>query len=172
MTEDNTERTSADDDNTDQTGVNEENTEHINVHEEDTEQPGVDLLALTADIVAAYIRKNATPVADLPDLISSVNSALRAIVQPPAPAESGPVRAVNRKRSVFPDYIICLEDGRKLKSLKRHLRVHFGLTPDEYRAKWRLAPDYPMVAPNYAAQRSLLAKSSGLGRRPTVSTPG
>ncbi|AMY03616.1 transcriptional regulator [Mesorhizobium ciceri biovar biserrulae] len=146
--------------------------ENINVDEEDTEQRGVDLLALTADIVAAYVQKNATPVADLPDLISSVNSALRGIVRPPVPAESELVPAVNRKRSVFPDYIICLEDGRKLKSLKRHLRAHFGLTPDEYRARWGLAADYPMVAPNYAARRSLLAKSAGLGRKPAVNTAG
>lgn len=172
MTEVNTERTSAEDNNTDQTGVNEENTEHINVDEENTEQPGVDLLALTADIVAAYVQKNATPVADLPDLISSVNSALRGIVQPPAPAESELVPAVNRKRSVFPDYIICLEDGKKFKSLKRHLRANYGLTPEDYRARWGLAPDYPMVAPNYAARRSLLAKSAGLGRKPAVNTAG
>ncbi|MET2832776.1 MucR family transcriptional regulator [Mesorhizobium shangrilense] len=140
--------------------------------EEDAEQPGVDLLGLTVDIVAAFVQKNPIPVADLPDLISSVNSALRGIVQPPASPEAELVPAVNHKRSVFPDYIICLEDGKKFKSLKRHLRANYGLTPEGYRAKWGLGPDYPMVAPNYAARRSLLAKSAGLGRRPVVKTPG
>ncbi|RVC83911.1 transcriptional regulator [Mesorhizobium sp. M4A.F.Ca.ET.022.05.2.1] len=173
MIDDNTERTSAEDNNTEQTGVIEENTEHINVDEEIAEEPGVDLLALTADIVAAYVRMNATPVAGLPDLIASVNSALRGIVVLPPDSEGpGLVPAVNPKRSVFPDYIICLEDGKKYKSLKRHLKAHFGLTPEDYRAKWGLAPDYPMVAPNYAAQRSRLAKSAGLGRRSDVKTPG
>ncbi|MFD1983380.1 MucR family transcriptional regulator [Mesorhizobium newzealandense] len=172
MPEDNTERTIAEDVNTEQTGVNEENTEQTGVNEEDAEQPGVDLLGLTADIVAAFFQKNPIPVADLPDLIASVNSALRGIVQPPAPPESKLVPAVNRKRSVFPDYIICLEDGKKFKSLKRHLRANYGLTPDDYRAKWGLGPDYPMVAPNYASRRSLLAKSAGLGRRPAVKTQG
>ncbi|WP_345892473.1 MucR family transcriptional regulator [Mesorhizobium amorphae] len=140
--------------------------------EDNTQQAGVDLLALTADIVAAYVQKNATPVADLPDLIASVNSALRGIVQPPAPSESELVPAVNRKRSVFPDHIICLEDGKRFKSLKRHLRGQYGLTPEGYRAKWGLGPDYPMVAPNYAARRSVIAKSAGLGRKPADKTPG
>ncbi|OHV86657.1 MucR family transcriptional regulator [Mesorhizobium sp. ORS 3428] len=124
-------------------------------------------IELTADIVSAYVQKNAVPVSGLPDLIASVNSALSHIGQT-APVEA-PVQkpAVNPKRSVFPDYIISLEDGQKYKSLKRHLATRHGMTPDEYRAKWGLAKDYPMVAPNYSATRSALAKSLGLGRKAT-----
>ncbi|RUV37523.1 MucR family transcriptional regulator [Mesorhizobium sp. M7A.F.Ca.MR.148.00.0.0] len=128
-------------------------------------QADANLLELTADIVAAYVQKNAVPVAGLPDLIASVNSALLGVGKPIKPVEPELVPAVNPKRSVFPDYIVCLEDGKRFKSLKRHLNVHYGLTPEEYRSKWGLARDYPMVAPNYAAQRSALAKSSGLGRK-------
>ncbi|MER9104452.1 MucR family transcriptional regulator [Mesorhizobium sp. M0848] len=124
-----------------------------------------DLLELTADIVAAYVQKNAVPVAGLPDLIASINSALVGIGLPAKQPEPELIPAVNPKRSVFPDYIVCLEDGKRFKSLKRHLNVHYGLAPEEYRSKWGLARDYPMVAPNYAAQRSALAKSSGLGRK-------
>ncbi|TGT71775.1 MULTISPECIES: MucR family transcriptional regulator [unclassified Mesorhizobium] len=123
------------------------------------------LIELTADIVSAYVQKNAVPVSGLPDLIASVNSALSNIGQT-APVEA-PVQkpAVNPKRSVFPDYIISLEDGQKYKALKRHLATRHGMTPDEYRTKWGLAQDYPMVAPNYSATRSALAKSLGLGRK-------
>lgn len=123
------------------------------------------LIELTADIVSAYVQKNAVPVSELPNLIASVNSALSDIGQA-APVEA-PVQkpAVNPKRSVFPDYIISLEDGQKYKSLKRHLATRHGMTPDEYRAKWGLPKDYPMVAPNYSAVRSALAKSLGLGRK-------
>lgn len=123
------------------------------------------LIALTADIVSAYVSKNAVPVASLPELIESVNRSLSAVGQSIEPETPVQAPAVNPKRSVFPDYIICLEDGKKFKSLKRHLAVDFGLTPDEYREKWGLKPDYPMVAPNYAAQRSALARSAGLGRK-------
>ncbi|OBQ83007.1 MucR family transcriptional regulator [Mesorhizobium sp. WSM3873] len=123
------------------------------------------LLELTAEIVSAYVSKNAVPVASLPDLIGSVNSALSKIKQPAQPEKPTQAPAVNPRRSVFPDYIVCLEDGKKFKSLKRHLNVHYELTPDEYREKWGLKAEYPMVAPNYAAQRSALAKSSGLGRK-------
>jgi predicted transcriptional regulator len=126
------------------------------------------LIELTADIVSAYVSKNAVPVASLPDLIESVNSSLSKIRQPTEPEKPAQEPAVNPKRSVFPDYIICLEDGKKFKSLKRHLSTHYGLTPDEYRQKWGLKQDYPMVAPNYAAQRSALAKSAGLGRKPAA----
>jgi predicted transcriptional regulator len=132
------------------------------------------LIALTADIVSAYVGNNPVPVASLPDLIQSVNSSLAKIGQAIEPEKPLSNPAVNPKRSVFPDYIICLEDGKKFKSLKRHLGVHYDLTPDAYRAKWGLPRDYPMVAPNYAAQRSALAKSSGLGRqssRPTKKVP-
>lgn len=98
------------------------------------------------------------PVASLPDLIESVNQSLSKVGQPVEPEKPAQAPAVNPKRSVFPDHIICLEDGKKFKSLKRHLNVHYGLTPEEYRAKWDLPRDYPMVAPNYAAQRSALAR--------------
>ncbi|CDX34653.1 Transcriptional regulatory protein ros [Mesorhizobium plurifarium] len=124
------------------------------------------LIALTADIVSAYVSNNPVPVASLPDLIASVNLSLAKVRQPAVPEKPAQEPAVNPKRSVFPDYIICLENGKKFKSLKRHLGVHYGLTPDEYREKWGLARDYPMVAPNYAEQRSALAKASGLGRKP------
>ncbi|MBZ9851368.1 MucR family transcriptional regulator [Mesorhizobium sp. CA14] len=135
---------------------------------EQNEAQTIDLVELTADIVSAYVSKNPLPVAGLPHLIASIHSSLAGIGQPFAAEEPKREPAVNPKRSVFPDYIICLEDGKKFKSLKRHLGVHYGLTPDEYRVKWALKSDYPMVAPNYAAQRSALAKSSGLGRKAVV----
>ncbi|AZO34808.1 MAG: transcriptional regulator [Mesorhizobium sp.] len=123
------------------------------------------LIELTADIVSAYVQKNAIPVSGLPDLIASVNSALSNIGRNTPEEAPAPEPAVNPKRSVFPDYLISLEDGQKYKSLKRHLATRHGMTPDEYRAKWGLAKDYPMVAPNYSATRSALAKSLGLGRK-------
>ncbi|AMY03371.1 MucR family transcriptional regulator [Mesorhizobium ciceri] len=123
------------------------------------------LIELTADIVSAYVQKNAVPVAGLPDLIASVNLALSNVSQSLPAVEPAPVPAVNPKRSIFPDYIISLEDGKRYKSLKRHLSAAHGMTPDEYRAKWGLAKDYPMVAPSYSAVRSAMAKSSGLGRK-------
>jgi predicted transcriptional regulator len=121
---------------------------------------------LTAEIVSAYVSNNPVPAASLPDLIASVNAAVRGLAGPAKAAPIELVPAVNPKRSVFPDHIICLEDGLKFKSLKRHLMTDHGLTPDEYRAKWGLPADYPMVAPNYSATRSRLAKASGLGRHP------
>ncbi|AMX99997.1 MucR family transcriptional regulator [Mesorhizobium ciceri] len=124
-----------------------------------------ELIELTADVVSAYVSNNPVPVASLPDLIASVNSSLSKIGGPVETETPAQAPAVNPKRSVFPDYIVCLEDGKKFKSLKRHLDVHYGLTPHEYRAKWALKSDYPMVAPNYAAQRSSLAKAAGLGRK-------
>ncbi|GLQ79952.1 MucR family transcriptional regulator [Mesorhizobium huakuii] len=124
-----------------------------------------DLVGLTADIVSAYVSQNPLPVAGLPDLIASIHSSLTDLVQPNVAELPKQEPAINPKRSVAPDYIICLEDGKKFKSLKRHLSIHFGLSPDEYREKWGLKPDYPMVAPNYAAQRSTLAKAAGLGRK-------
>ncbi|AZO33064.1 MucR family transcriptional regulator [Mesorhizobium sp. M1B.F.Ca.ET.045.04.1.1] len=123
------------------------------------------LIGLTTDIVSAYVSKNALPISALPDLIQSVNQSLSKIGQPSEPEKPAQAPAVNPKRSIFPDHIVCLEDGKKFKSLKRHLDVHYGLTPDEYRSKWGLAADYPMVAPNYSASRSQLAKASGLGRK-------
>jgi predicted transcriptional regulator len=133
-------------------------------------QTNAELLGLTADIVAAYVQNNAMQAAGLPDLIASVNSALSSLVQPVVAPPPALVPAVNPKKSVFPDYIVSLEDGRKFKSMKRHLGL-LGMTPDEYRAKWGLARDYPMVAPSYAAQRSALAKSIGLGRKAAAKTP-
>ncbi|MFD2052465.1 MucR family transcriptional regulator [Mesorhizobium calcicola] len=131
----------------------------------DSARKDIDLLELTAHIVSAYVEKNRLPVSGLADLIASVSASISGLGQPAVPVAAPLVPAVNPKKSVTPDFIICLEDGKKFKSLKRHLGVHFGLTPDAYRAKWGLAADYPMVAPNYAASRSLLAKSIGLGRK-------
>lgn len=131
----------------------------------------IDLLELTAHIVSAYVEKNRLPVAGLSDLIASVAASIGGLSQPPAPVAPPQVPAVNPKRSVTADYIICLEDGKKFKSLKRHLGVHFNLTPEAYRAKWGLPADYPMVAPNYAASRSELAKSIGLGRKAAAVAP-
>ncbi|RWI54678.1 MAG: transcriptional regulator [Mesorhizobium sp.] len=128
----------------------------------DTES--IDLIGLTADIVAAYVQSNPLPTVGLPDLIVGVHAALLKLEQPAVAVQPAPVPAVNPKKSVFPDYIVSLENGRKFKSMKRHLGL-LGMTPSEYRAKWGLATDYPMVAPSYAAQRSALAKSMGLGRK-------
>ena len=126
------------------------------------------VIDLAAHIVAAYVSNNPVPAADLPNLIFDVVGALNRVQGGPAEAEPEPVKpAVPVKKSVTPDYIVCLEDGKKFKSLKRHLSV-LGMTPDEYRARWGLPKDYPMVAPNYAATRSALAKSNGLGRKPDV----
>ena len=125
------------------------------------------LVELTAEVVSAYVGNNPVAATDLPSLISQVHTALgkTATTADTAPAEK-PVPAVNPKRSVTRDYIVCLEDGKKFKSLKRHLMSHYGLTPQEYREKWGLPPDYPMVAPSYAEQRSKLARKMGLGRKP------
>ena len=121
-------------------------------------------IELAADIVSAYVSNNSVPSAELPSLINEVHGALLKVgggtIEVPAEA---PKPAIAIKRSVTPDYIICLEDGKKFKSLKRHLRTRYGMTPEEYRAKWNLAHDYPMVAPNYAKERSNLAKRMGLG---------
>jgi predicted transcriptional regulator len=121
---------------------------------------------LAADIVAAYVSKNSVPQADLPGLIESVHSALRKTAQGSAEAPDEELTpAVSVRKSITPDYIICLEDGKRFKSLKRHLRTKYNLTPEEYRARWKLPSDYPMVAPNYAQARSALAKTMGLGRK-------
>jgi len=125
-----------------------------------------DIVDLTADIVSAYVSNNTVVASEVPNLIQEVHKALNAAVEasklPSAPQQKP---AVSVKRSVTPDYIICLEDGKKFKSLKRHLRTHYDLSPEEYREKWNLPPDYPMVAPNYAAARSRLAKEMGLGQK-------
>ena len=125
----------------------------------------IDLLELTAHIVSAYVEKNRLPVAGLSDLIASVAASIGGLSQPPAPVAPPQIPAVNPKRSVTADYIICLEDGKKFKSLKRHLRTQYNMTPEQYREKWSLNADYPMVAPNYAAARSQLAKQMGLGQQ-------
>ena len=124
------------------------------------------LVELTADVVSAYVSNNPVSTVDLPNLITEVHTALTRVqsVGSAAPAEK-PKPAVNPKKSVTNDYIICLEDGKKFKSLKRHLRTHYDLSPEEYREKWGLSPDYPMVAPSYAEARSKLAREMGLGRK-------
>ncbi len=126
-------------------------------------------LDLTAQVVAAYVAHNSLPQPDLIGLIERTHAALGGLGVEPAPAPyEKPVPAVSIKKSITPDWIICLEDGRKFKSLKRHLRTAYNMTPEEYRAKWALPPDYPMVAPHYAEARSALAKSMGLGRKATA----
>ncbi len=123
-------------------------------------------LRLSANIVAAYVGQNTIAASQIPDLIHSVYSAFTALTErtiDPEPEQQKP--AVSIKRSITQDYLICLEDGKQLKMLKRHLRTNYGLTPEEYRAKWGLASDYPMVAPGYAEQRSQFAKDIGLGRK-------
>lgn len=119
----------------------------------------------TADIVAAYVSNNSVAAADLPALIQSIHKALTGVVTGVETVEVAPKEpAVPVKKSITPDFLICLEDGRKFKSLKRHLRTKYNLSPEDYRAKWGLAKDYPMVAPNYALARSNLAKQMGLGQ--------
>jgi predicted transcriptional regulator len=123
------------------------------------------LLRMTADVVAAYVSNNSLPSAQLPDVIASVYGCLRGLEKAPGEAMGEALRpAVPVRKSITPDYLICLEDGKKLKMLKRHLRTTYKMTPDQYRAKWGLPSDYPMVAPNYAEQRSAFAKKIGLGR--------
>jgi predicted transcriptional regulator len=124
-----------------------------------------ELIEMTADIVSAYVGANSVTAGDLPSLIQSVHGALSGISTGAPLEESAPKEpAVPVKRSITPDYLICLEDGRKFKSLKRHLRTKYNMSPEDYRAKWGLAKDYPMVAPNYAKARSELAKQMGLGQ--------
>ncbi len=127
---------------------------------------GQELVELTAKIVAAYVSNNSINSTDLPQLINDTHAALARATGQTVEAEREEQRPkVAVKKSVMPDYIICLEDGKKFKSLKRHLRTHYNMTPEEYREKWGLPHDYPMVAPNYARQRSDLAKKMGLGTR-------
>ena len=122
-------------------------------------------LEMTVSIVSAYVSKNSVPMGKLAELVSSVHDSLAKLEGGPVVEEVPLVPAVPVKKSVMPDYIVSLEDGRKFKSLKRHLASQYGMTPDQYRAKWSLPSDYPMVAPNYAATRSALAKTMGLGRK-------
>jgi predicted transcriptional regulator len=131
-----------------------------------TESAGKTFIDLTASIVAAYVSNNPTPANELPGLINQIHAALVRIsagrAEPP-PEPSKP--AVSLKKSVTSDYLVCLEDGKRFKSLKRHLRTQYNMTPEQYREKWGLPPDYPMVAPNYAVARSQLAKKMGLGQQ-------
>ncbi|RAZ88907.1 MucR family transcriptional regulator [Mesorhizobium hawassense] len=139
---------------------------------EDLIESDAELLQVTADIVSAYVRNNPVPVAELARIISDTYGAIRKLQGAPAPkAEEKPTPAVPIKKSVTPDFIICLEDGKKFKSLKRHLGTRYDLSPDAYRAKWGLPSDYPMVAPNYAAVRSTMAKAIGLGRKAVAPEP-
>lgn len=124
------------------------------------------LITLTSDIVAAHVSNNSVSVDDLPILISNVYGALSSLGEEAPAAETPPEPAVSIRSSVKPDHIVCLEDGKKLKMLKRHLATHYNLTPEQYRARWNLPADYPMVAPNYAEKRRELAKQIGLGRKP------
>ncbi len=119
-------------------------------------------IVMVSEIVSAYVSKNSLPPSELPHLIKTVHDALSS---PEQGTSSAPEPAVPIKKSIRPDYVICLEDGKKLKMLKRHLRTAYDMSPDEYRQKWGLASDYPMVAPKYAARRSELAKKIGLGRK-------
>ncbi len=123
---------------------------------------------MTADVAAAYVGNNPVAAAQLGELIKTIHASLVALDTPAGTAPGDLIPAVPIKKSVSADHIVCLEDGKKLKMLKRHLRTSYSLSPEQYRAKWGLPPDYPMVAPNYAAQRSAFAKKIGLGRKPGV----
>ncbi|MCZ8097614.1 MAG: MucR family transcriptional regulator [Burkholderiales bacterium] len=137
-----------------------------------SDQTDLPLVVITTGIVANYVGNNAVPTSELPALIAAVQAALVKL-QSGAVEETAKVLtpAISIKKSITPDYIICLEDGKKFKSLKRHLRTQYDLSPDDYRAKWGLPPDYPMVAPNYAQARSDLAKSMGLGQQRRKAAP-
>jgi predicted transcriptional regulator len=124
-----------------------------------------DMLSLTTEIVAAHVSNNSVSVEDLPKLIRDVHNSLTGVSKDGGQTQEKPTPAVPIKKSVTPDYLICLEDGKKLKMLKRHLKTVYNMTPDDYREKWGLPADYPMVAPNYAKRRSQLAKEIGLGTR-------
>lgn len=124
------------------------------------------LITLTSDIVAAHVSNNSVAVDDVPSLITNVYGALSVLGQAEEKEEERPEPAVSIRSSVKPDYIVCLEDGKKLKMLKRHLMTHYNMTPEQYRQRWNLPADYPMVAPNYAEKRRELAKKIGLGRKP------
>lgn len=136
--------------------------------EETTEMVSRDeILRMAVDVVAAYLSNNQLPAGQIPEVIDTIFRSLSGLDGSAAEAKPEPQKpAVPVRRSVTPEYIVCLEDGKKLKMLKRHLRTNYNLTPEEYRAKWNLSPDYPMVAPNYAKQRSEFAKKIGLGRKP------
>ena len=133
-----------------------------------TEAP--DLLFMTSEIVVGYVSNNSVRMMELPQIIATVHASLVGLTAPKVdePKTGAPTPAVSIKKSITDDYLISLEDGRKFKSLKRHLQIEYGMTPDQYRAKWGLPRDYPMVAPGYAASRSKLARAAGLGRKASV----
>lgn len=137
---------------------------------EENTQAAADLIGLTAEIVAAYVSNNPMPTSGLSNLIAETHTAIANLAAgaKPSQPEEKPSPAVAIRKSVTPDFLICLQDGKKFKSLKRHLATHYSLTPQQYREKWNLPADYPMVAPNYSAARSALAKSAGLGRKPAA----
>jgi predicted transcriptional regulator len=123
-------------------------------------------IELTAEIVSAYVSNNTVSAAEIPSLISQVHAALSRVSGKPGESPAEPLKpAISVKKSITPEHIVCLEDGKKFKSLKRHLRTQYNMTPEQYREKWSLGADYPMVAPNYAAARSQLAKQMGLGQQ-------
>jgi predicted transcriptional regulator len=132
---------------------------------ENNDNLGETLITLTADIVSAHVSNNSVAVNDLPTLIQNVHTALSALGGSKEEPVTKPEPAVSIRSSIKPDFIVCLEDGKKLKMLKRHLMTHYQMTPDDYRQKWGLSPEYPMVAPNYAEQRRTLAKKIGLGTK-------
>lgn len=131
----------------------------------ETEKTYNEILTLTTDIVASHVANNSVPVSELPTLIEQVYGTLSTLAAEGEKAAARPEPAVPIKRSVTPEYLVCLEDGKKLKMLKRHLKTHYDMTPDDYRERWNLPADYPMVAPKYAEQRRQLAKKIGLGKR-------
>ena len=131
-----------------------------------------EMLRMAVDIVAAYVSNNTVPANQVPEVINTVFGSLSSVESAASEQPTEPAKpAVSIRRSVTPDYIVCLEDGKKLKMLKRHLRAAYNMTPEEYRAKWGLPADYPMVAPNYAQQRSAFAKKIGLGRKKGQKAP-
>jgi predicted transcriptional regulator len=131
-----------------------------------SDQAGGTFIELTAEIVSAYVSNNTVPAGEIPALINQVHAALTRVSTGRSEAASEPLKpAISVKKSVTPEHIVCLEDGKKFKSLKRHLRTQYNMTPEQYRDKWNLPADYPMVAPNYAAARSQLAKQMGLGQQ-------
>ena len=131
-----------------------------------TDNTSGNYIELTAGIVSAYVSNNSVASGDIPGLINQIHAALLRVSTGASDAQPEPLKpAVSIKKSITPDHLVCLEDGKKFKSLKRHLRTQYNMTPEQYRDKWGLAPDYPMVAPNYAAARSNLAKQMGLGTR-------
>jgi predicted transcriptional regulator len=127
---------------------------------------GGNFIELTAEIVSAYVSNNTVAASEIPNLINQVHAALSRVSGKTVDSPMEPLKpAISLKKSITPEYIVCLEDGKKFKSLKRHLRTQYNMTPEQYREKWGLSPDYPMVAPNYAAARSELAKQMGLGQQ-------